>query len=221
MIKKLLAAAAVLGLSMSGAHAATLNINATHVAPNDVDYYFFQNNSVGDVQIVMDTFSDGLDADLTVWTKVAGSSAPGLPENSDWQLHYFMPDGGRPQPETGSNDFGISFKNGYIPNDILNPGTSDPGVILSGLSTGTYLITMNGEANTPNAFLPGELLSLGFLGFEDQGLINTFPHDYAITISGDVSEVSQVPVPAAVWLMGSALTGLGVVRRRKLAATAV
>lgn len=51
--------------------------------------------------------------------------------------------------------------------------------------------------------------------------------DYFVRITGDVvgkpghysgNYVAAVPVPAAVWLFGSALAGLAVVRRRKVAA---
>lgn len=221
MIKKLLAAAAVFGLSMSGAHAATMNFTGSHDSANELDYFYFQNNSTGDVQIVMDTFSDGYDADMAIWAKVAGSSVPGQPENSDWGMVKYSPGAERPAVENGSNIFGIPFRNGYIPNDILALGTSDPGEVLSGLPAGTYLISVGGDFNNPSAFLPGELMSLGFQGFEDLNTLQTFPHAYNLTITGNVSEVSQVPVPAAIWLMGSALAGLGVVRRRKLATTAV
>jgi len=37
---------------------------------------------------------------------------------------------------------------------------------------------------------------------------------FLATMSADSLELAPVPVPAAVWLMGSALAGLGVVRRR-------
>jgi len=46
---------------------------------------------------------------------------------------------------------------------------------------------------------------------------------YDGTVGGDTSYInvdsmSLVPVPAAVWLFGSALAGLGFTRRRKLSA---
>lgn len=39
--------------------------------------------------------------------------------------------------------------------------------------------------------------------------------DWTTTVDGYTLSVSQVPVPAAVWLFGSALAGLGVIGRRK------
>jgi len=61
------------------------------------------------------------------------------------------------------------------------------------------------------------LSSTAFFGV-DYLFESTFPNPYNISVVGDVSAVSAVPVPAAVWLFGSALAGLGAVRRQKVIA---
>lgn len=219
-MNKLLMAAVVLGTSVSAAQAATLNFSGTHDVANDVDYFYFQNNSASDVQIVMDTLSDGFDASLAVWRQVVGSGVSGLPENTDWELveiSYAAPRTANVADLSVSvNDFGIPLRNGYLgPSAFVPTGTSDPGTILAGLSAGVYLISVNGTLNDPNAFLPGELMSLGSSNFE-QFSPNTYPHNFEFVVSGDaVSEVPQVPLPAAVWLFGSALVGLGAFGRRR------
>jgi len=45
-------------------------------------------------------------------------------------------------------------------------------------------------------------------------MLNGQPAGFTLYANGDL-EYSPVPVPAAVWLMGSAIAGLGVMRRRK------
>ena len=53
----------------------------------------------------------------------------------------------------------------------------------------------------------------GFVG-ADEAAAPSMDTLLTATLSADGFEVAPVPVPAAVWLMGSALAGLGVVRRR-------
>ena len=55
----------------------------------------------------------------------------------------------------------------------------------------------------------GSIEQLKPFGFEDYV-------DFRNIVSGSVS-ATVVPIPAAVWLFGSALAGLGIARRRKLA----
>jgi len=228
-MKKLLLAAAVLAASASGAQATTLTYEGTHQAPNAIDYYWFHADG-GDVTIVMDTLSDGFDATLTIWQKVEGSYVAGQPDDSDWAFvnysvgadtYAYLDEGTQSfkNLDIGYNVFGVALKDGWIGSASLFPtGNSDPGAVFSGLS-GDYLITVNGSLNDPIAFLPGDLMSAGWLGFEEYAPFNTYPHDYKFTIDGNVSEVSQVPLPAAVWLFGTALAGLGTLsRKRALAA---
>jgi len=214
-MKKLLLAATVLAVSASGAQAATLTYEGTHAAVNTIETYWVHVNS-GDITMIMDTLSDGMDATWAIWQKVDGSFVAGQPEDSDWALvdvNY----GATSSTDLSVpvNDFGVPLRNGYVGTASLVPtGTSDPGGVFSGLS-GDYLITVNGVLNDPWGFLPGDLMSLGFQGVEELGEINTYPHNYKFTITGDVSEVSQVPVPAAVWLFGTALAGFGTLSRKK------
>lgn len=78
---------------------------------------------------------------------------------------------------------------------------------------------------TPSTSAPGT--NIGSISFDAQaGQIYTIliggyrTGDWGTTIDGYKLTVSQVPVPAAVWLFGSALTGIGIIGRRKEKAAA-
>lgn len=73
---------------------------------------------------------------------------------------------------------------------------------LVGLKAGYYLIGWGGSCPDDNG--------------NGQNCATAGGQAYNLTISN--TGVSTVPVPAAVWLLGSALTGLGVIGRRKNAA---
>jgi len=82
--------------------------------------------------------------------------------------------------------------------------------------------TGGSSANLPTS---GNKLSNGITWF-DHEIFQSIPWTHDITIkatAGSLAVVgapSEVPVPAAVWLMGSALAGLGVIGRKKRPAIA-
>ena len=83
----------------------------------------------------------------------------------------------------------------------------DAGLTLTLLPVGTYLATVSDYANFAN----GPLLSNGFTG---DGFFGDADYPYELRIASEDGTVSAIPLPAAVWLFGSALAGLGLFRRR-------
>jgi hypothetical protein len=225
-MKKLIMAAAILGASISSSQAAVMTFNGSHNAKNTVEYYMFELNSNGNVEIVMDTLTDGFDASITLFSQLESTSEPSLPLGTDWKGVAWLPDALRGGPADPVNVYGIPLRNGFAPNDPLRPGTSDPGQLIQNLSAGSYLVVVSESLNDPlNASLIPDgvdsYLSEGFVGFEEFNVdVNpgfyfpNIPHAYSFTVTGDVS---QVPLPAAVWMFGSALAGLGAIGRKKAA----
>lgn len=221
MKTKILLSTALIGLSIGSVQATTLTYNATHTEANHREEHFFNITGTGDVEIVMDTLTDGLDAQQTIW-KSTGTDwvfigeSPGAPR---------VGAAGAPE-DTGFNIFGVALKNGYVKGDALQPGLTDPGAVFSldniftgfQLEAGSYKVTTSGNGNFAAAG-PGALESAVFWTEQDTFEIQPFfhgAHDYKFTVSGDfVTDTTVVPVPAALWLFGSAIVGLGVVRRKQ------
>lgn len=86
------------------------------------------------------------------------------------------------------------------------------------------------EVYSGDTTMPGTWTLLGSDSGDEAQVVNlalVAGTDYFVRVIGDVGAkpgnyagnyVAAVPVPAAVWLFGSALAGLAVVRRRKVAA---
>lgn len=89
-------------------------------------------------------------------------------------------------------------------NGLYSANPKDSGLRLN-LDPGSFLVAVSQWANEPN----GNLFSLGFNGNGDP-FTSGFEFPYTLTVEG----ASVVPVPAAVWLMGSALLGLLGYRRK-------
>lgn len=97
------------------------------------------------------------------------------------------------------------------------------GSIIAGLFTsdaGTY--TFSGSIASIQVFSAnGGFVSSGFTGDSgdvDFGSISVTPGFSFLGLSGDTLDFTPVPVPAAVWLFGSALIALFGVRRSKASA---
>jgi hypothetical protein len=113
-----------------------------------------------------------------------------------------------------SNDL-ICYRDGYIWKTIVEDLNQVPKdwlavVVVGDITTHTFDVYLNGEANPTATNLPfaaGEPADLSYLGL---GGSNTgSKYDYY-----DAIHVGAVPIPAAVLLLGSGFIGLVVVRRR-------
>ncbi len=226
MLNKMFIAGGVLLLAISSVKAETLSINAVHQQANDVEAYLFENTSAGDVTIIMDTLTNGFDASLVVWKKKDTPSASNQPNdsgwggasqtlNSDWALVRRVYNSPRPSENSSQNSFGISVKNGFDANSLFPTGTPDPGVTLSGLAAGVYLITVNGTINDTFADNAGDSIASGNHGSE-QFSNNSYPHNYTLNISGShvaeftsTVEPEKIPLPGIVlWMFGAILIAL-------------
>lgn len=104
---------------------------------------------------------------------------------------------------------------GSISDFMLSVGSTITGLFTSG--AGTYAIT--GEiATIPFFTAGGGFVFSGFTANSDIkfGSISITPGSSSLDLSGDTLDFTPVPVPAAVWLFGSALIALVGVRRSKV-----
>lgn len=85
--------------------------------------------------------------------------------------------------------------------DAYNGSSYDSLIAYNILSAGTYIAAVS-----------------GFSGKDYKFTGSTGSSNFAYTLQAEVSAIpSSVPVPAAAWLMGSALTGLGLFGRKRAA----
>lgn len=224
MKTKLFASSALLALSMGTAQAVTLTHSGQHTFQNEVTTYEFNVDTTSSVDIWFDTFIDGLDVASTLFVKNAGTGAwdwvgfeiAGAPDASfDFVQQFSI---------NGTNDFGVAYKNGFVFQDPNHLGISDDGITAT-LTQGSYLIAITENLNIANAVFAGSgTFSDGFFDIDPSNGWDAWEFStggvaspYDLFIQGDVSAVSAVPVPAAVWLFASAIAGLGAVGRRKSA----
>ena len=217
----ILLSTALIGLSIGSVQAATLTFEGTHAQNNDRQEHFFNITGTGDVEIIVDTLTDGLDADQVIW-KSTGTDWEYIARNIGAER---VGEPGEPG-DTGFNVFDVALKNGYVKGDPLQPGISDPGLRFAlgdifndfQLEAGSYKVTTSSDGDFA-AGRPGDLESAIKWTEQDSFEGSPFfhgPHDYKFTVSGDfVTDAAVVPVPAAVWLFGSAMVGLGAVRRKQ------
>lgn len=234
---KQFAVVALFGMSVGSAQAALLEFNGTYSSDEDMDLYHFNLLSDGAVKIWNDTLTDGLDSQLTVFRKNESTGAyewkSGIGGYEIANATETLNDQGLNL--TGVNEFGVQLKNGFVLGDLDNPGVSDAGGTLN-LTAGSYLVVQTGffdwaipqYEGRDGTFDEGFIDLWSDLGFEESNSRwSTFefrtsddPHAYKLFVEGDVSAVSAVPVPGAVWLFGSALAGLTAVGRKRTEALA-
>jgi len=226
MKNKLLVALAVIGMSLMGPVQAVqlLEFDGSYTADLQLHQYEFENLSENNVSIWMDTLQDGLDSQGTLFKKDGVSGAwdwYGVAIYNGFESAY---DSLLEHNPTGKNDFGVALKNGYIFEDPDNQGVSDTGITINSLEVGKYLFVVSEnvyQARAQKAL--GGTLDDGFYTrrggrwsnweFNTNGVASPFK----VFVEGDVANVSAVPVPAAIWMFASALTGLGFSSRRKKA----
>jgi len=216
MINKTLATVA-LTLAAGVAQATVLTFNDTHTASNQDHFFRFhvgQDNAK--VKVLVNTDGEGWDAAFSLF-KEEGPDWPEILKVNDANRHF------NPGPgDDGLDDFNRPLKNDYERENPFKPGNADPGVHfgvtdgIDALSAGDYTMFVYGGYRG----LIGSTFNTKFF-VQDEGFESTNfyrgPIDFTVVIEGDsVSAVSAVPVPAALWLFGSAIAGLGAVRARKL-----
>ncbi len=96
-----------------------------------------------------------------------------------------------------NSTFGIAGTNGATANTFFSAGVDDTAAV--GTATNLYMFTSSGSSTS-------------------KARVYQFA-DVTLDINGNLTSASvggpQVPLPAAVWLLGSALVGFGTVRRRR------
>ncbi len=160
---------------------------------------------------------EGFDGSNTVTTKTFVFSAnngdldlfPGASVDANVLFNIFFSPGGDDKAFASAGAFSLELKD-FLGNGIL--GIDNVGATLSGGTLGSPM------ALDLSPTIAGVALSFsGILGAGDYVLAfsGDIPASYTGggVITGSVS-IAAVPVPAAVWLFGSALVGLFGVRRR-------
>jgi len=225
-MKNKLVMAAILLLSMGTVQATPLTYTGLYQTTDQVDLFYFDNLSVGDVDIWADTFSDGLSQAGSLFVKDNGTG------DYNWTgVQIFHADADDYNPITklnssGDNNYGVAMKNGYVHGDPTAVGISDIGATVQNLAIGSYMVVISEDFNlaaptVPNAASPvfdGSMVR-AIPSFIKNWKSQTWStpggvdHSFELYVSGDVA-VSAVPVPAAVWLFTSAMAGLGLLRRK-------
>jgi hypothetical protein len=221
MNKIIKTAVVIVGLS-SGVVQADITYNGSHnSAVNNIETYFFQAGALGGssniYMSIPGTVAPFADTLLSVWEQFG----------TNWKL-VGVNDTAPFSSLTGINDFGVAV-HGWDPKIDPNAGTSDPGLNLALDAGATYMVvdsnTLNGPTSLNKFTLAGSLgqtlaISSPVLSaLWSTNLPTTQISSYTLFVTGDVAKtngpVSAVPLPAAVWLFGSALAGLGVIGRKK------
>ena len=133
------------------------------------------------------------------FTNGDGDKIQGLYAGSTNASNVGVYGGGASDPLNGTALTNVNSSSPYVYSGYASLAAGDAGLALSGLLAGYYMIGWGGACPDDNA--------------NGQGCATASPQAYKLTITN--GGVSAVPVPGAVWLFGSALTGVALSRRRK------
>lgn len=228
----LITAAAVIGLSINTAYAHSDHnhgggepytlfhpemtwVDGTGTATNVVmgngertiaGYQFLVSNP-GELDVYTRTTSNDGQASIFVYQKDA--------VGSDWSLTHWAINSPVDTNDASKNMFGVDMV-GYVPSVMA--GISPAG-LRDYFEVGEYMALVTiGAAEITGTFGDNEVGMKLSQGFEWWWIdfIGPEVHDMTISASPNSSAVVQpVPVPAAIWLMGSALVAIGAVGRKK------
>jgi len=193
------------------------------IGDNTVAAYHFDVLNAGNVDVYTNDHDDTNSiASLFIYQKDA--------VGADWTLTNYAYEGQRTSPVSPVNIFGV-HSYGYL--DQNNTGTSDAGV-RANFDVGSYVAfvvaaqgKVFGDISNPN--VTGAKLSAGFTWSytgDQADLFTGIPGLSDLTIKASPGSLAlvgetpaEVPVPGAIWLMGSALAGfVGFGRKKAIAA---
>jgi len=200
------------------------NYSALNIIVNNAQFgsVMFDVTAAGDLDIFADDHNN-LDAEVGNSIYVFKLDADGL----DWTLTNYTDVAPRKAVvNSPQNIYGIDITD-YVPGAPYDSGSSDPG-LTAAFSIGTYLAMYNSgfsdiayNGTQWDALAAGAKLSTGFL--TDIYPTSLQPIDIYVRASANstaalvpaVEAPAQVPVPGAIWLMGSVLAGFGAFGRKK------
>lgn len=223
---------AMLGVAATGAQAAVLNAGDVLTITSGVTTYDEYGNPTGVSSgswFGMDTDANSkiAAAEATAINGLAGitigvTQGPGVIDG--W--NFFGPAGTdyTTSPITGGTTNGLDFSGwtvawGAVPLIPMGSGAWSPLNCGAGHMGCTGLTFTNGVANFAWSGTYGDSYSLWYTATVPDGDASGFGNvQYIVRLVGTVEMgVSEVPVPAAAWLLGSGLLGLVGVARRKAA----
>ena len=180
---------------------------------HNANFYVFNVGTTTGLDIKMTSASTNFNPAFTLW-RTSGFSDPAFSSgtahtfsqvstasSSGWLIN--SAEGGA----TATVGYANSGPSGWTNAAGLTVGTGTGGTVK--LGTGSAELIVNGLTAGRYLLVAGGSLACGSF------LTNTMPACPATTASNFNLNISTVPIPAAVWLFGSALAGLGVFGRRK------
>ena len=228
MNKNLLAISMIFGFASGIAHANLISAtNLSHMTAdvNSIEAYYLTTDASGSYNVSLSsiTNTDGLDMDgyLSVWEQVG----------TNWQLIGFNDNAPFTPPAnptastpTPLNNYGSAIHQWTFTDP--SGGISDPGLAVNFTANNNYMIIQSDTSNGPIAQSVAVGSTLQGLQSVLQGQyrpgvpVGLWFNTYTLNINGVgnlsfIPAPAAVPLPAAVWLFGSALAGLGMLGRKK------